>query len=186
MNTNKDLTEMNFSEFCEYIDGEGCDIATDKVTMAMVREAQYKLEELGHARDCRDFNRLLIELFSVLPRQMGQVQNYLASSANDMGKIVQREQDLLDVMRGQVAIPVAKKTNENGAAQTMVVVIGLLWLLWRLPAAKHSIFMTGRTTGLESLRRTWILIAKVPTTCLHIMIRECYAMMKLWCTMKRK
>lgn len=25
MNTNKDLTEMNFSEFCEYIDGEGCD-----------------------------------------------------------------------------------------------------------------------------------------------------------------
>ncbi len=79
-------------------------ISTDKVTMAMVREAQYKLEELGHARDCRDFNRLLIELFSVLPRQMGQVQNYLAGSANDMGKIVQREQDLLDVMRGQVAI----------------------------------------------------------------------------------
>lgn len=101
-------------------------ISTDKVTMAMVREAQYKLEELGHARDCRDFNRLLIELFSVLPRQMGQVQNYLAGSANDMGKIVQREQDLLDVMRGQVAIPVAKKTNENSAAQTMLEAMNLL------------------------------------------------------------
>ena len=49
-----------------------------------------------------DFNDTLVELFKVLPRKMKNVKDNLAQSVNDMPDVYQREQDLLDVMKGQV------------------------------------------------------------------------------------
>ena len=99
-------------------------VSTDKVTIQMVDSAQRQLILLGQSKNTFEFNALLLELFSILPRNMSRVQNYMAKSVSDMGEIIQREQNLLDVMRGQVVIrpsvpaiegQTADKTNPNAA-----------------------------------------------------------------------
>lgn len=77
-------------------------ISSNKVTQAMVDEAQDILTGLLDIPDVDTFNDMLLKLFTVIPRRMGNVKDYLVRSAEDFAKIIQREQDLLDVMRGQV------------------------------------------------------------------------------------
>lgn len=77
-------------------------ISSNKVTQAMVDEAQNVLVELLHIQETNVFNEKLLRLFTVIPRKMSNVSSYLAASAKDFPKIIQSEQDLLDVMKGQV------------------------------------------------------------------------------------
>lgn len=81
---------------------ENYTVSSNKVTQAMVDEAQNVLTKLVKVDDTKQFNDILLELFSVIPRKMGNVASYLAKNPNDYSDIIQREQDLLDVMRGQV------------------------------------------------------------------------------------
>lgn len=77
-------------------------ISSNKVTQAMVDEAQNVLVELLNIQETNVFNEKLLRLFTVIPRKMSNVSSYLAASAKDFPKIIQSEQDLLDVMKGQV------------------------------------------------------------------------------------
>ena len=77
-------------------------ISSNKVTQAMVDEAQDILTSLINISDLQDFNDTLLKLFTTIPRKMGNVQGYLAKADKDFSKIIQKEQDLLDVMKGQV------------------------------------------------------------------------------------
>lgn len=85
-------------------------ISTEKVTQAMVNEAQEVLNELAdiYEKDISDkqkqFNDLLLKLFNILPRKMSYVSEYLANNDKQetFAKIYSREQDLLNVMKGQV------------------------------------------------------------------------------------
>ena len=77
-------------------------ISSNKVTQAMVGEAQSILIELTVTPGLDDFNEKLLKLFTVIPRKMGNVASYLAHSLKDFAEIIQTEQDLLDVMKGQV------------------------------------------------------------------------------------
>ncbi len=87
-------------------------ISTEKVTQAMVDEAQGVLNELANLYNKTfqgelvgiKFNELLLKLFNILPRKMGNVSDYLASDdkQNTLTKIYTREQELLNVMKGQV------------------------------------------------------------------------------------
>ncbi|MDD4779106.1 MAG: WGR domain-containing protein [Tissierellia bacterium] len=77
-------------------------ISSNKVTQIMIDEAQAILNSLLNAETVESFNKILIELFKIIPRKMGKVKDYLANSKNNFAKIIQNEQDLLDVMRGQV------------------------------------------------------------------------------------
>jgi poly [ADP-ribose] polymerase len=81
---------------------ENYTISANKVTQAMVDEAQNVLTGLLSIQDIAEFNDTLLKLFTVIPRKMSNVSSYLAHSSNDIAKIIQREQDLLDVMAGQV------------------------------------------------------------------------------------
>ena len=86
---------------------ENYTISSNKVTMAMVDKAQEqlaKMVQMGEA-SVQEFNFALIELFGIIPRKMGNVSSYIATKPDDYGKIIQREQDLLDVMKGQVYVP---------------------------------------------------------------------------------
>lgn len=85
-------------------------ISSNKVTKAMVDEAQNVLTNLLAILSVSDFNDELIHLFTVIPRAMKEVSYYLASSKDDIPKIIKREQDLLDVMKGQVVV---KKAQDN-------------------------------------------------------------------------
>ena len=79
-------------------------VKANQVTKAMVEQADKCITELSGCHTVADFNKKLMELFTIIPRSMGQVQSYLASDTNDFSKIIDKEQSLLDVMRGQVVV----------------------------------------------------------------------------------
>lgn len=88
-------------------------ITSDKVTQAMVDKAQDILTNLIAIKNVDDFNKLLLELFEVIPRKMHKVSEYLAQTKDDFSKIIQKEQDLLDVMKGQVYQHSVTQSTEN-------------------------------------------------------------------------
>lgn len=77
-------------------------ISSGKVTHAMIEEAQKIITSLMTAEDVCEFNELLMKLFMTIPRKMQNVKDYIAKSKNDFDSIIHKEQDLLDVMGGQV------------------------------------------------------------------------------------
>lgn len=81
---------------------ENYTIAANKVTQAMLTEAQTILVNLTAIQSVEEFNQNLLKLFTVIPRKMSNVSDFLAKSPLDYGKIISSEQDLLDVMKGQV------------------------------------------------------------------------------------
>ena len=106
-------------------------IKSDKVTQAMVDEAQNLITELADMskntsdksadKDLKDFNEKLLKLFTTIPRKMSNVNQHLAKSNKDFNKILTVEQDLLDVMRGQVVQHVAAE--EDSSAEKLDITI---------------------------------------------------------------
>ena len=88
-------------------------ISSNKVTQAMINEAQNVLVELLNIEEIEEFNGKLLVLFTVIPRKMSNVSSYLARSKKDFSKIIQDEQDLLDVMKGQVVQQQIEDDNED-------------------------------------------------------------------------
>ena len=77
-------------------------ISSNKVTRSMIDEAQSIITNLLSVCDVELFNSILVKLFTVIPRKMQSVSGYIAKSKDDFAGIIKREQDLLDVMAGQV------------------------------------------------------------------------------------
>lgn len=88
-------------------------ITSDKVTQAMVDKAQDILASLTNTQSIQSFNTLLLELFEVIPRKMHRVSDYLANTNDEFSDILQKEQDLLDVMKGQVYQHTVTHTTES-------------------------------------------------------------------------
>lgn len=88
-------------------------ISSNKVTQAMIDEAQNVLSKLVHINDIKKFNETLLKLFTVIPRKMSNVSSYLAKSPENYSEIIQSEQDLLDVMKGQVVQKQMEENNED-------------------------------------------------------------------------
>lgn len=105
-------------------------VGSDSVTQDMVDEAQAKLDYIfrrATSITVQQFNDELIELFHIIPRRMSQVQEYLADNTADFGKIIEREQKLLDVMAGQVVAKVTtiNEGNDGDKSQTILEAMGL-------------------------------------------------------------
>lgn len=77
-------------------------VESNQVTQAMVDEAQKIIDGLTTITTIKAFNEELMRLFTTIPRKMSNVNDYLAKSTDDFARIIKDEQDLLDVMRGQV------------------------------------------------------------------------------------
>lgn len=92
---------------------ENYNIKSNKVTQVMVDEAQKIITGLLNITDIQEFNNTLLKLFTTIPRKMGNVKDYLANSSKEFSEIIQKEQALLDVMRGQV---VQHTTEDDQAA----------------------------------------------------------------------
>ena len=69
-------------------------VSSQQVTQAMVDEAQKVIDKLMQREEVEDFNNTLLELFSVIPRKMGNVNDYLSRSKEDFARILKDEQDL--------------------------------------------------------------------------------------------
>ena len=88
-------------------------VESNQVTMAMVDEAQKIIDRLVGRTTVKDFNNDLLELFTVIPRKMSRVDDYLADDVDDFPRIIKDEQDLLDVMRGQVVTHSAEDDRDD-------------------------------------------------------------------------
>ena len=107
---------------------ENYTISSNKVTQAMIDEAQDVLTSLLTISKVEEFNDVLLKLFTVIPRKMGNVQDYLARTDKDFSGIIQKEQDLLDVMKGQVVqkqIIEESIDNEKQKENTILEQLGL-------------------------------------------------------------
>ncbi len=107
-------------------------VSSQQVTQAMVDEAQNVIDELMAQTSKKGFNVVLLKLFTVIPRKMGNVNDYIAKSETDFARILKDEQDLLDVMRGQVVTHTVdnlkEESNEDGDKQeTIVDAMGLIF-----------------------------------------------------------
>ena len=106
-------------------------ISSNKVTQAMIDEAQDILTSLINIDDIESFNEALLKLFTTIPRKMGNVQSYLSKSKDDFSDIIQKEQDLLDVMKGQVVQKqiIDESVNENSEQKenTILEQLGLVF-----------------------------------------------------------
>ena len=103
-------------------------ISSDKVTKAMLDEAQTILAHLVHEESVRDFNEELLRLFTVIPRKMSNVSENLAQSESDFADILIKEQNLLDVMKGQVienAVTDMRKETQEAYDGTVLDSIGV-------------------------------------------------------------
>lgn len=81
---------------------ENYTVSSNKVTQAMVDEAQNIITGLLNITDVKIFNDELLKLFTTIPRKMSSVSLYIARDDGEFNKIISREQDLLDIMKGQV------------------------------------------------------------------------------------
>ena len=104
-------------------------VGSNSVTQAMIDEAQQSLTKLVNKTTVEDFNSELLNLFSIIPRKMSRVSDYLATELPEFGQIVQKEQDLLDVMQGQVVQKEVKQeeppSNISEKGMTILVERGL-------------------------------------------------------------
>ena len=109
---------------------ENYTISSNKVTQVMVDEAQNVLTSLLTISKVEEFNDVLLKLFTVIPRKMGNVQDYLARTDNDFSKIIQKEQDLLDVMKGQVVQKQIIEESANDEKQNENTILEQLGLVF--------------------------------------------------------
>lgn len=103
-------------------------VKASAVTQDMVDAAQKVIDELANNNSTlNEFNDTLLKLFTIIPRKMGNVRDYLANTTEDFAKIINTEQDLLDVMRGQIYVKpdVVESTNEPKKEQTILEELGL-------------------------------------------------------------
>lgn len=108
---------------------ENYTVTSKRVTQTMIDEAQDLINRLNSTDGNKElFNHILVDLFRTIPRKMGHVSDYLVHTDRDFSKIMQREQDLLDVMRGQVVqdvIGVDEEDDTPDAKQTLLEALGL-------------------------------------------------------------
>lgn len=104
-------------------------VKASAVTQDMVDAAQKIIDALANACSAVDeFNDSLLKLFTVIPRKMSNVRDYLANDKDDFAKIISKEQDLLDVMRGQIYVkPEVEETSPvKKKQQTVLEELGLI------------------------------------------------------------
>lgn len=102
---------------------ENYSVSSSQVTERMVKEAQRLLDGLADMSSTESFNEGLIQLFHVIPRKMRNVNDFLAENPSDFWRILQHEQDTLDVMAGQVTQNVVAAHADNG--KTILDVLGI-------------------------------------------------------------
>jgi poly [ADP-ribose] polymerase len=99
----------------QYVNGE-------TTTQAQIDEAQKIISSIKQAIRRKSsvdvYNRLLIELYTAIPRKMKKVQDHLITHWSQIQDLLQNEQDLLDILQGQIGV-------QTQSGQTILEAMGL-------------------------------------------------------------
>lgn len=93
-------------------------VSVNSVTPEMIREAQKCIDALYDCTTVREFNDKLVELYTALPRKMKHVDEYLITSMKESASTIDREQDLLNNMRGQVKL--TRSSTDGNSMKTIL------------------------------------------------------------------
>ena len=109
-------------------------IKTEAVTQNMLQMARKRIGEL--ARYCSNmtvdrFNQCLLEIYSIIPRKMNCVYDFLAKSRDDFSDIIQDEYDLLGVMSSQVSCVEKKDISTTSTTENKETLLDHLGLYIR-------------------------------------------------------
>ena len=88
-------------------------VSSASVTEEMVYEAQLVINNLISIKSVNKFNDELLKLFEIIPRKMDNVRSCLIKSIDEIDKVISREQDLLDIMRGQIVTKSTATENKD-------------------------------------------------------------------------
>lgn len=100
-------------------------INSKNVTRVMIETAQQKLNQMYSISSLNQFNDTLLELFSIIPRKMHNVEEHLAKSVSDFSRILSDEEALLDTMSGQVTQNSRHKKTAASFKKTIIEENGL-------------------------------------------------------------
>jgi len=131
-------------------------VKASSVTQDMVDAAQKIIDDLANnSTTVDDFNANLLKLFTVIPRKMGDVRNYLADKAEDFSKIITKEQDLLDVMRGQIYVKpeIEPTVTVEKKQQTILEELGLV--MEEATRDDIALIKTLMNESVDKFRKAW-------------------------------
>lgn len=131
-------------------------VSSQQVTQAMVDEAQNVIDNLMNKTTLKEFNNTLLTLFTVIPRKMGNVNDYIAKSEDDFARILKDEQDLLDVMRGQVVTHIVQDEPAESVEEKQETILEAMGLVFE-PTTDEDIKMIKNLLGdcRDKFYRAW-------------------------------
>ena len=94
-------------------------VTINNVTQKMIDEAQALINKLTNLflanNDYTELNKVLIELYTIIPRKMTNVRDFIFRDNNNehIKKVIDNEQKLLDTMSGQVMANQANLSNND-------------------------------------------------------------------------
>lgn len=145
-----------FSKYTKENVGRNYTIAAGAVTKLMIDEAQGAINEMLIAGSVDDFNKNLLQLFTVLPRRISDVRYELLKKLEDRDKRVGKEQDILDSLSSQIL------TNLVSGDQTIEQLLGVKielvenpnWIKDLINPTNSSSFRPYKTFKVTNTQRT--------------------------------
>ncbi len=131
-------------------------VKASAVTQDMVDAAQKIIDTLANScSTVEEFNDNLLKLFTVIPRKMGNVRGYLANKVEDFAQIISKEQDLLDVMRGQIYVKPENEPVETVEKKQQTILEELGLEMEEATADDVALIKTLMNESASKFRKAW-------------------------------
>ena len=131
-------------------------VKASSVTQDMVDAAQKVIDDLANnSATVEAFNANLLKLFTVIPRKMGNVRDYLANKSEDFAQIISKEQDLLDVMRGQIYVKQDDEPTETVEKKQQTILEELGLVMEETTADDIAMIKTLMNESAGKFRKAW-------------------------------
>lgn len=131
-------------------------VKASAVTQDMVDAAQKIIDTLANScSTVKEFNDNLLKLFTVIPRKMGNVRGYLANKVEDFTQIISKEQDLLDVMRGQIYVKPENEPVETVEKKQQTILEELGLEMEEATADDVALIKTLMNESASKFRKAW-------------------------------
>lgn len=131
-------------------------VKASAVTQDMVDAAQKVIDDLANnSATIEEFNANLLKLFTVIPRKMGNVRDYLANKSEDFATIISKEQDLLDVMHGQIYVKHDDEPTETVEKKQQTILEELGLVMEEATADDVALIKTLMNESADKFRKAW-------------------------------
>lgn len=103
-------------------------VTTAQVTEEMIKEGRRLLSVLGKRKTVDAFNKVLVKLFTAIPRRMGRVSDFLVRSVSEFSDKIDYETNLLDILESQCDIDKKTVADKKDGEKTILQAYGVhMW-----------------------------------------------------------